>query len=94
MLIFGILLLVIGVVVQNRGARALSLVFVLAATIKVFLLDASSLEGLWRVLSFLGLGLSFLGISWAYARYVFGIGLGRTKVPDIGKVPPDNAPPI
>ena len=33
-------MLVIGVVVQNRGARALSLVFVLAATLKVFLFDA------------------------------------------------------
>lgn len=95
-LIFGVLLLVIGVVVQNRGARALSLVFVLAATIKVFLFDAASLEGLWRVLSFLGLGLSFLGISWAYARYVFGIGLGKPKLPDVGNVPPAspaNPPP-
>lgn len=93
MLAFGVLLLVIGVVVQNRGARALSLVFVLAATLKVFLFDAASLEGLWRVLSFLGLGLSFLGISWAYARYVFGIGLGKPKLPDVGQVPPVSKPP-
>jgi uncharacterized membrane protein len=91
-LIFGVLLLVIGVVVQNRGARALSLVFVLAATIKVFVFDAASLEGLWRVLSFLGLGLSFLGISWAYARYVFGIGIGKPKLPDVGNVPPPPTP--
>jgi uncharacterized membrane protein len=73
-LIFGAILLVIGVVIRNLGARSLSFVFVLAATIKVFLFDAADLEGLWRVLSFFGMGLSFLAISWLYARFVFGIG--------------------
>ena len=78
-LLFGILLLVLGVAFRHRGARALSFVFVLAATVKVFLFDAAALTGLWRVLSFLLMGLSFLGISWAYARFVFGIGLPKTK---------------
>lgn len=78
-LFFGILLLVLGVTFRHRGARALSFVFVLAATVKVFLFDAAALNGLWRVLSFLLMGLSFLGISWAYARFVFGIGLPRPK---------------
>lgn len=73
-LAFGLILLVIGVAFRNRSARALSFVFVLAATLKVFLWDAAALEGLWRVLSFLLMGLAFLGISWAYARFVFGIG--------------------
>jgi uncharacterized membrane protein len=88
-LLFGIALLVIGFVFQNRRARALSLVFVLAATLKVFLFDASGLEGLWRVLSFLGMGLCFLGISWAYARYVFGIGRGK---PPAASAPPPVSP--
>jgi uncharacterized membrane protein len=79
-LAFGILLLVLGVAFRHRGARAVSFVFVLAATVKVFLFDASALAGLWRVLSFLLMGLSFLGISWAYARFVFGIGLSRPKL--------------
>jgi uncharacterized membrane protein len=78
-LLFGILLLVLGVAFRHRGARALSFVFVLAATVKVFLFDAAALTGLWRVLSFLLMGLSFLGISWAYARFVFGIGLPKPK---------------
>jgi uncharacterized membrane protein len=73
-LVFGAVLLVIGVAVQNLGARSLSFAFVLAATIKVFLFDAADLEGLWRVLSFFGMGLSFLAISWLYARFVFGLG--------------------
>lgn len=74
MLAFGILLLIVGVAIRNLGARMLSLAFVVAATIKVFLFDASALEGLWRVLSFFGMGLAFLAISWFYARYVFGFG--------------------
>ena len=80
-LVFGLILLVIGVVFRHRGARALSFIFVLAATIKVFLFDAAALTGLWRVLSFLLMGLSFLGISWAYAHFVFGIGVRRSMPP-------------
>jgi uncharacterized membrane protein len=86
-LLFGLLLLIGGVAFKHRGARATSFVFVLAATIKVFLFDASELQGLWRVLSFLLMGLSFLGISWAYARFVFGIGLKK----DAAR-PPDTPP--
>jgi uncharacterized membrane protein len=78
-LAFGLALLIGGVAFRHRGARAVSFFFVLAATIKVFLFDASELTGLWRVLSFLLMGLSFLGISWAYARFVFGIGLGKQQ---------------
>jgi uncharacterized membrane protein len=81
MLAFGAALLIIGVAIRNLGARALSFVFVLAATIKVFLFDAADLEGLWRVLSFLGMGLSFLAISWLYARFVFGLGRKTPEQP-------------
>jgi uncharacterized membrane protein len=38
---------------------------------KVFLYDASQLTGLWRVMSFLGLGLSLLALSWFYSRFIF-----------------------
>ena len=37
-------------------------------TIKVFLIDASALEGLLRILSFLGLGGALIGIGWGYGR--------------------------
>ena len=43
---------------------------------KVFLFDASELDGLYRVASFFGLGLSLIGLSWFYSRFVFG---GRAK---------------
>ena len=73
----------------DAGHLGVSFFFVLAATIKVFLFDASELTGLWRVLSFLLMGLSFLGISWAYARFVFGIGL---KAPPTAPRPVETPP--
>jgi uncharacterized membrane protein len=39
-----------------------------AVTLKVFLIDAAALEGILRILSFLGLGLALIGIGWAYGR--------------------------
>ncbi len=33
---------------------------------KIFLVDMSGLEGLWRVASFMGLGLSLLGLAWLH----------------------------
>jgi uncharacterized membrane protein len=43
----------------------------LIAVGKVFLIDASSLEGLYRVVSFFGLGVTLIALSWFYTRYVF-----------------------
>ena len=38
--------------------------------LKVFLSDMSGLEGLYRIASFIGLGLSLVGIGWLYQRFV------------------------
>lgn len=79
-LLFGLALLVAGVMFKSVSARALSMGFVLAAAAKVFLLDTEGLRGLWRVASFLGLGLSLLAIAWFYARFVFHMrGAGAAK---------------
>jgi uncharacterized membrane protein len=37
-------------------------------TLKVFLIDAAALQGVLRILSFLGLGIALIGIGWAYGR--------------------------
>ena len=37
---------------------------------KVFLIDMSGLTGLWRVLSFLGLGLALIGLGAVQRRFV------------------------
>ena len=38
---------------------------------KVFFIDAAELEGLYRVLSFLGLGVALIGIGFFYNKIVF-----------------------
>jgi uncharacterized membrane protein len=38
---------------------------------KVFLVDMSNLEGIWRALSFIGLGVVLVGIGYVYQRLLF-----------------------
>lgn len=54
----------------RKDWRIASLVLMLAAVGKVFLFDASGLEGLFRIASFLALGFSLIGIGWLYSRYL------------------------
>ncbi|MFZ1743085.1 MAG: DUF2339 domain-containing protein [Pontixanthobacter sp.] len=53
---------------QSRSWRVGSLVLMLGAVLKVFLFDANGLEGLIRIVSFVALGFSLIGIGWFYAR--------------------------
>jgi len=55
-----------------RDWRIASLVLILLAVVKVFLFDASGLEGLLRIVSFLALGFSLIGIGWLYSRNLKG----------------------
>ncbi len=70
-LVTGLSLLAIGIHWANKSARMASLVFVVLAVLKVFLYDAAELEGLYRVFSFLGLGVSLIGLSFFYTKFVF-----------------------
>lgn len=69
-MLVGLGLLAFGIVRQNRTARLASLSFMLLTIGKVFLFDAAELEGLYRVFSFLGLGLSLIGLSYFYTRFI------------------------
>jgi uncharacterized membrane protein len=53
---------------QAQDWRMASLLLMLVAVAKVFLLDASGLSGLLRIGSFLALGFSLIGIGWLYNR--------------------------
>ena len=53
---------------KQRRWRVGSLVLMLLAVAKVFLVDAAGLDGLLRVASFLALGFSLIGIGWIYSR--------------------------
>jgi uncharacterized membrane protein len=59
-----------GIVKGLRDWRIASLVIMILAVAKVFLLDASGLDGLLRIGSFIALGVSLIGIGWLYSRYL------------------------
>ncbi|MEM7666093.1 MAG: DUF2339 domain-containing protein [Pseudomonadota bacterium] len=54
--------------VAQRIWRIGSLVLMLVAVLKVFLIDAAGLDGLLRIASFMALGFSLIGIGWVYSR--------------------------
>jgi uncharacterized membrane protein len=55
---------------RQRVWRIASLALMLGAVGKVFLFDASGLEGVIRIASFVALGFSLIGIGWLYSRYL------------------------
>ncbi len=65
----GALLLAYGVRRHSRGFRLLALGVLGVTALKVFLHDLSSLDTPLRILSFGGLGVVLLGISWLYSRF-------------------------
>lgn len=70
-LLLGVGLLFFGTIRQDKPVRIASLVIMLLVIGKVFLYDAGELSGLYRVFSFMGLGLALIGLSWFYTRFVF-----------------------
>jgi uncharacterized membrane protein len=70
-LVFGVLLLVIGVVLQARSVRFASAAVVVLTVLKVFLFDLGNLAGIYQALSLLGLGVVLMGIGWFYQRLLF-----------------------
>ena len=64
-------LLALGIRFGSRTLRYASLAVLMATVAKVFIGDMAGLAGLYRVASFLLLGLSLVGIGWLYQRFVF-----------------------
>jgi hypothetical protein len=62
--------LLCGISRKQRDWRIASLILMLGAVAKVFLFDASGLEGVTRIASFIALGLSLIGIGWLYSKYL------------------------
>ena len=67
-------LMVTGLVGALPALRVASIGLMALVVVKVFLVDMDGLTGLWRVLSFLGLGLTLIGLGRLYGR------LGRRAV--------------
>ena len=67
-LAYGLILMVLGPVRASRFLRALALGVIALVCAKVFGFDMAALTGLWRVLSFLGLGLGLIGLGALHRR--------------------------
>jgi uncharacterized membrane protein len=71
----GAFLLAGGVLGRTQPVRLLALALLGVTVFKVFLFDLGFLDTSYRILSFAGLGLALIGISWLYGRY----GAGRVS---------------
>jgi uncharacterized membrane protein len=78
-LIYGAALLALGLWRRTAALRHASLAIILLTIAKVFLYDMSLLTGLYRVLSFLGLGLALVAIGFLYQRFVFPIAKAKPE---------------
>jgi uncharacterized membrane protein len=71
-LLFGIALLVAGILFRQTVLRAASGAVIAIVVLKVFLFDMSALTGVLRAASFLGLGLVLIVIGRLYQRLLTG----------------------
>lgn len=65
-LLLSIALLLSGIRLADKALRLAGLILLTATILKVFLFDARVLEGVLRILSFLGLGVALIGIGKLY----------------------------
>jgi uncharacterized membrane protein len=68
---FGVVLLLAGIALSSKPVRLASAAVTLLTIGKVFLVDMADLAGVWRALSFIGLGLVLVGIGFLYQRLLF-----------------------
>lgn len=68
-LFYSILLMVIGILRGVRGPRLLAIGLFGLAILKIFIVDLSFLQTLYRIFSFFGLGVILLAVSYMYQRY-------------------------
>jgi uncharacterized membrane protein len=85
-LLYSIVLMVLGIARRMQSLRLAAIILYGITILKIFLYDLSDLDTLYRIFSFIGLGLILLGSSYLYQRYK-DIILGETP-------PAENAEPV
>jgi uncharacterized membrane protein len=70
-LMFGVVLLAVGILFNSQRARLASAAVIALTIGKAFLIDMSTLTGVYRALSFMCLGLVLVAIGWLYQRILF-----------------------
>lgn len=69
-LAYGAALMAVGIRTGKKPLRLAALAIIGLTAAKVFLVDMSGMVGLWRVVSFLGLGLTLISLGAVYRRFV------------------------
>lgn len=73
--LYASLLTGVGIYKRLRGARVMGILLLGATVLKVFMLDLSSLQTFYRIISFIVLGLLLLAVSYSYnhfKHFIFG----------------------
>ncbi|HEX8623763.1 MAG TPA: DUF2339 domain-containing protein [Allosphingosinicella sp.] len=65
-LVLALALVAAGIRIPDKALRLAGLILLTATILKVFLLDAAELQGVLRILSFLGLGIALIGMGKLY----------------------------
>jgi uncharacterized membrane protein len=76
---YGALLMIIGFWRASAFVRWQALVLIALTTVKVFVYDTSELDRIYRILSFVVLGILLLAISFAYQRNWIKLPSGKTQ---------------
>ncbi|HEY0044547.1 MAG TPA: DUF2339 domain-containing protein [Allosphingosinicella sp.] len=67
-LLLSIALLLAGMRLPDKAVRLAGLILLAATSVKVFVIDAAALQGVLRILSFMGLGVALIGIGLLYTK--------------------------
>lgn len=66
---YSLALMAVGIWRRKQGARMMAFGLFGLTVLKIFLFDLSFLETLYRIISFIALGLILIGVSYVYSRY-------------------------
>ncbi len=68
-LVYSVILMVVGIWKRYRNLRLVAIGLFGVAILKIFIYDLSFLQTLYRIFSFMGLGVILLGVSYLYQKY-------------------------
>jgi uncharacterized membrane protein len=74
-LMYSVIMMILGLWRRRRSVRIISICLFGISILKIFTYDLSFLDTLYRIFSFIGLGIILLAVSYAYQRYkevIFG----------------------
>ncbi|MGL4204847.1 MAG: DUF2339 domain-containing protein [Aeromonadaceae bacterium] len=91
-LLAAIVLMLTGTWLNQSRVRQAALLILALAVLKIFLWDMSDLQGLYRAASFLGLGLSLVGLGWFYQHHLLPLASGGSSDGPLSEpIPPTQA---